>query len=241
MIRSKFTWFFAVLLAATLFGLSALTGSKEMTVSHLLEQARGDKIHWNTEGKPPEFWDSFNHRHYNRYCKKFAIQELGRRGSDSQEAVPELIRLFIQHDDWDSGDGVVDYRSDIARTLGAIDDPAAIAHMINLIREKCSTPDPKTGRGPMRWHDGSVHYDDGRGCGPDGIVEGLMLFSDKHHPEILERLAELQPELEAMALPNKWAKRAVTDAIEFFQSPSRQDKTWQVEFIKMRHDLAEVE
>ena len=220
----------------------ARSGPEEMTVSHLMEQVRGDAIHWNTKGETSGYWDSYHHRNYKRACKTFAIQELGRRGSDSVEAVPELIRLFEEHDDWNSGDGIMAYRSDIARTLGAIDDPAAIVPMINLIREKSSSPDTAPRRGAMRWHDetarNTMYF--GYGYGPDGITQGLKLFSEKHHPEILNQLTDLESELEAVALPNEWTKRAVADAIKFLRSRSSRKRS-QVESIKLTFDLDAVE
>ena len=210
----------------------------EMTVSHLLEQVRGDALYWDGEGKPFGYWDITHLQQVQQGSKRFAIQELGRRGSTSKEAVPELIRLFLIHEDWDSGDGIISDRSNIARTLGAIGDPAAIDPMINLIREKASAQDLSTRRGPVPWHSDSFSY--GYGYGPDGITDGLKLFGQRHHPIILGQLADLQSELETLKRPNKWTKKALAEAIKFFRSKSYV-KAGDVEMIKLQYRLAEFE
>ena len=94
----------------------------------------------------------------------------------------------------------------------------------------------------MRWHDetarNTMYF--GYGYGPDGITQGLKLFSEKHHPEILNQLTDLESELEAVALPNEWTKRAVADAIKFLRSRSSRKRS-QVESIKLTFDLDAVE
>ena len=46
------------------------------TVATLVEQVRGDELHWNQFGKPATKWENSTHRHYDKTCQEYAIEQL---------------------------------------------------------------------------------------------------------------------------------------------------------------------
>ena len=91
---------------------------RTQTVDTLLEQASGDKIYWERRGVSATGWKRLTYRRYDKSCQEYAIKQLGELGADAKEAVPELIRIFNEQDDFDSG--VYNCRSTVARTLGIL-------------------------------------------------------------------------------------------------------------------------
>ena len=75
-------------------------------------------IYWERRGVSATGWKRLTYRRYDKSCQEYAIKQLGELGADAKEAVPELIRIFNEQDDFDSG--VYNCRSAVARTLGIL-------------------------------------------------------------------------------------------------------------------------
>ncbi len=103
----------------------------EKTVANLIDQFRGDAVYWNPNGEDVSCFDSRKFRNYAISCKILAAQWLGEMGPDGAAAVPVLIDELVHgHNDIDTGDGILAYRSTIALALGKIGDPRAIDPLI---------------------------------------------------------------------------------------------------------------
>ena len=178
------------------------------------------------------------------YAQSFAIKELAKLGPAAKPVVPELISLFQARDDY-VGDGgwSICYRSDIARALGDIGQPAAIRPMVELLREKSLSANLNRRQNPngVRWHldyecncvkrcKHLAKFDSFRDCrkelenyqcncqegmGPEGILTGLMRFPSIHHSAIRKQLIELRAEVESSNLENEWTKEKLDRAIQF--------------------------
>ena len=197
----------------------------QQTVANLLEQARGDQLHWNEFGKPATRWEQSNHRHYERTCRIYAIEQLGKLGLDANEAVPELVELINEVEDYNSGDGVYELQSKIARTLGEIGDADAIEPLIGMLVTKSISPDPEKSRSKILWHSEEFEEEwDGyrgksrlkRGTGPQAILMGLMSMPFEHHDEIAEQLKVARAKIEKSELFNAWSKSEIDRGLRFF-------------------------
>ena len=197
------------------------------TVATLVEQVRGDELHWNRFGKPATKWEENNRRHYKNSCQGYAIQRLGELGPEASEAVPELIKIFNEQGDYNTGDGVLQMRSAIAKTLGTIGKPEAIEPMIEMLVEKSLAPDQRNNRSAIRWHDreyeGFRSYLK-RGTGPQGILMGLMLMPQKHHHVIVENLKIARAKIEQSGHFNAWSKFEIDRGIRFFEADKKTRK-----------------
>lgn len=202
----------------------------QQTVANLLEQVRGDQLHWNEFGKPATRWEQSNHRHYERTCRIYAIEQLGKLGLDANEAVPELVELINEVEDYNSGDGVYELQSRIARTLGEIGDADAIEPLIGMLVTKSISPDPEKSRSKILWHSEEFEEEwDGyrgksrlkRGTGPQAILMGLMSMPFEHHSEVLEKLKVARAEIEQSELFNAWSKFEIDRGIRFFEADNK--------------------
>ena len=194
------------------------------TVATLLEQVRGDQLHWNEFGEPATKWEENNRRNYKKSCQGYAIEQLSELGPAASEAVPELIEIFNEQGDYNSGDGVYQVRSGIAKTLGAIGKAEAIDPMIKLLVKKSLSSDQSKNRAAIRWHDrqyeGSRSYLK-RGTGPQGIMMGLMLMPQEHHDFILKSLKNAREKIEQSAQFNAWSKFEIDRGIRFFEADKK--------------------
>lgn len=194
------------------------------TVATLLEQVRGDELHWNQYGDPATKWEANSHRNYKKTCQGYAIKQLSELGPAANEAVPELIEIFNEQGDYNTGDGVHEVRSGIAKTLGAIGKAEAIDPMIELLVEKSLSPDQRNNKSAIRWHD--MQYESSRsylkqGTGPQGILMGLMLMPQKHHQFILKSLKNAREKIEQSAQLNAWSKFEIDRGIRFFEADKK--------------------
>ncbi len=197
------------------------------TVATLMEQVRGDELHWNQFGKPATKWEEKNHRQYKKTCQGYAIEQLGELGPEASEAVPELIEIFNQQEDYNSGDGVYEVRSAIARTLGAIGKPEAIEPMIEMLLEKSLSPDQRSNRSAICWHDREYENSKSylkRGTGPQAILMGLMLMPQKHHRAIVKNLKIARAKIEESGQFNAWSKFEIDRGIRFFEADKKTRK-----------------
>ena len=146
--------------------------------------------------------------------------------------MPELIEIFNQLEDHNTGDGVLHLQATAAKTLGLIGNPDSIEPLIGMLTKKSLSPEPPTGR-RIRWHD--INYEleivrsaDGRGnggksylkrgAGPQGILMGLMLMPRKHHAEIVDQLKIAYGEIEHSEQFNEWSKFEIKRARRFFEA-----------------------
>ena len=197
------------------------------TVATLLEQARGDQLHWNRFGKPATKVEKRTHRNYEETCQIYALQQLGKLGPGARSAVPELIEIFNQIEDHNTGDGVLHLQTTVAKALGLIGHPDAIEPLIGMLKKKSLSRDSPNGK-KIRWHDREYELDRSylkRGAGPQGIVSGLMLTPRDHHAEIVDQLNIAYAEIERSNLFNEWSKFEIKRALRFFEA----DKTAQKE------------
>ena len=194
------------------------------TVATLMEQVRGDKLHWNQYGEPATKWEENNRRNYKKTCQGYAIKQLSELGPAASEAVPELIEIFNEQGDYNSGDGVYEVRSGIAKTLGAIGKAEAIDPMIELLVEKFLSTDQSNDKSAIRWHD--RQYESSRsylkqGTGPQGILMGLMLMPQEHHHFILKSLKNAREKIEQSPQLNTWSKFEIDRGIRFFEADEK--------------------
>ena len=192
------------------------------TVATLLEQARGDQLHWNQFGKPATKVEKRTHRNYKETGQIYALKQLGRLGPEARSAVPELIQLFNRLEDHNTGDGVLELNAATAQTLGMIGHPDAIEPLIGMLKKKSLSPESPRGR-KIRWHD--KQYELGRsylkrGVGPQGIVNGLMLMPYDHHAEIVDQLETVYAEIERSDLFNEWSKFEIKRGLRHFEKIS---------------------
>ena len=207
------------------------------TVATLLEQANGDKLHWNQFGKPATKLEQRTHRSYQETCQIYALKQLGELGPKASNAVPELVELFNRLEDHNTGDGVLQLQMTAAKTLGLIGHPDAIEPLVGMLKKKSLSPD-SLNRKKIRWHDRTYELDTGRGpdgrgnggrsylkrgAGPQGIVMGLMLMPRAHHAEIVDQLKDAYAEIERSELFNEWSKFEINRALRYFEA----DKTAQ--------------
>ena len=190
------------------------------TVATLMEQVRGDKLHWNDLGKAATNWEKNTHRHYEKSCQKYAIQRLGELGPAANDTVPELIELFNKQEDFDSGDGVYKFRSQIAKSLGAIGHPEAIDPLIEMLLKQSLSPEEEY---PTRisWHNKDYMEYRGyhnRGIGPQAIMMGLMQMPSEYHEKIYEKLKVIRAEIELSELFNGWSKFEIDRGIYFLEA-----------------------
>ena len=223
-----FLWIGGSLLNIGVFG--TFMPPAPQTVSNLLEQAGGDELHWNKFGKPATLWEQGSWRHYERSCRIYAIKQLGEMGPAASEAVPELIVLLNEVEDFNSGDGVYELQSEIARTLGEIGGAEAIEPLIGMLVAKSLAPDSDKSRSKILWH--SNEYEEGwdgyrgqsylkRGTGPQAILMGLMSMPFEHHSEVLEKLKVARAEIEQSELFNAWSKFEIDREIRFFEADNK--------------------
>ena len=201
-------------------------------VATLLEQASGDQLHWDQFGKPATRWNQRNHRNYEETCQIYALAQLGELGPEARAAVPELVEIYSQLENNNTGDGVLHVQTTAGKTLGLIGHPDAISPLIATLRKKALSPELSPGRA-IRWHDrtyelemapdangrgngGRSHLK--RGTGPQGIMMALMLMPRKHHGEIVQQLNSVYAEIQQSELFNEWAKFEITRAIRFFEA-----------------------
>lgn len=190
------------------------------TVATLMEQVRGDELHWSRYGKPATNWEKNTHRHYEKSCQTYAIRRLGELGPAAGDAVPELIELFNNQDDFDSGDGVYKFRSQIANSLGAIGQPEAIDPLIEMLLKQSLSPEKKYFT-RTNWHGKEYLEYRGylnRGIGPQAIMLGLMQMPSKYHETIYEKLKEVRAEIELSELFNGWSKFEIDRGIYFLEA-----------------------
>jgi len=193
------------------------------TVATLMEQVRGDELHWNKLGKTATVWEEQTHRRYKKSCQAYAIEQLGELGPAASEALPELIELFNEQPDYDTGDGVHKFRSQIAETFGRIGQSEAIDPMIEMLLGKSLSTEEQHSTS-IQWH--NEEYEDRfsglkRGTGPQAIMMGLMLMPQQHHGEILEKLKVIRAEIERSDLFNEWAKFEIDRGIGFFEADAK--------------------
>lgn len=219
-------------------GIFGSFGQKPQTVATLIEQAHGDEIHWNREGKLATFWEKVTHRHYKKSCQIYALEQLGELGPEATNAVPELVEIFNRLEDYNTGDGVLFLQSTAGKALGLIGHPDAIEPLIGMLKKKSLSSEPPYG-GNIRWHDETYERDAKvhvpqpgvwapvgrsylkRGTGPQGIMMALMLMPREYHSEIVEQLKMAYTEIENSEHFNAWSKFEIKRAIQFFESDEK--------------------
>ncbi len=208
-------------------GIFGNVGQTPQTVATLIEQARGDQLHWNRNGEPATFWEQQTHRYYKQSCQIYALKQLGELGLEARSAVPELVELYLELEDDNTGDGVLCLQSTAGIALGLIGHPDAIEPMIGMLKTKSLSSEQPHGR-KIRWHDETYERESNggrsylkRGTGPQGIMMALMLMPREHHSEIAKQLNMAYAEIEKSEHFNAWSKFEIKRAIRFFESDEK--------------------
>lgn len=201
------------------------------TGEKLMEQVRGEKYYWDSDGREVGMLDGFTKGR----ARAYAMRELAKLQPRFVEAVPELISQFKKQPDCVTDDHMtIYYRSDTARTLGAIGSPEAIAPLIELLQQRACREDYSWKDNPTvpRWHTNKEPTDWGRrdreGAGPQGIAMGLMLFPREFHHNIEQQLKVAKATIVECELDNTWAVREIDRVIRFLNA----DKATQAQFTK---------
>lgn len=102
-------------------------------LTKLIKQFKGEGYYYNEHSQLPRRergWGMYDIRK-----KTHAAIHFGRMGKKAQPAVPLLLKELEQGpNDFDTADGVIKYRSEIARALGEIGDPRAIPILIEKLK-----------------------------------------------------------------------------------------------------------
>lgn len=227
----KLNIFFGVscTLLTLLFTLFRETPPPVKTPATLLKQASGENTFWDPLGRPHSLWKRLSTRSYDHKVKSWAVREIGDLGPKASGTVDRLIELFEQQDDHNTFDGILTYRSDVVRTLGLIGDPKAIGPIIEWFRCKASDPqtDADCKKHDLRWHSKASYYSGGQDYGPSGIIRELMWFDSEYYDTIESKLVALLADLDAKPESSRWARRAVSNGVKFFQS-DQQYKNYQL-------------
>ncbi len=153
-------------------------------VELLIDQFHGTGYHFKPtygddyEGEPTtaseKCWGPISLRNYDFYKRITALEILAEmRPSEAAPAVPYLIDELINgSNDYDTGDGILPYRSTIAYALGRLRDERAIDPLIEKLKN------PEKGNVPKRLQriPGRSNPD---GVGIPAIVEAIGRFGEK--------------------------------------------------------------
>lgn len=212
--------YFCLFISVLLVSGCAPSRKTPMTVENFVRQVRGEHVYWHPTGEEPGAFDWRQWRDYRPRCKKFAIERLGDMGHEAVDAVPDLVDILVHGpNDFDSGDGVIGFRSSIAIALGEIGDPRAIEPLIASLH-RCERA---TGRHTIASPRAP------RGVDHEGIIKSLMLFGkDAEHARPV--LKELEAKYGADVLYCERAKYLIAEGIEYFESGEKERR-------EMREDL----
>ena len=109
--------------------------SAKISIGELIEQFKGEKCYLDSYGKEVGFFDSWTTRNFKENCKITAARYLGKRG-EGNPAVAQLLLNALKHghNDIDTGDGILPYRSTIALALGELREVKAISILIEKLK-----------------------------------------------------------------------------------------------------------
>ncbi len=142
----------------------------EDDIDKLILQAKGEAQFFDREGKELGFFASWSIRHFDEHCRINAANMLGRKGGLALKAVDPLIMILKNGpNDIDTGDGILPMRSSVALALGRINDPKAIAPLL----EKLKQPEPASVLPSTSFASGSAPNSD---VGQEAIVRALGMF-----------------------------------------------------------------
>ena len=161
---------------------TAPTNASDAKVDLLIDQFHGDGYHfkksYGDEDQPTtaseKRWGPYNHRNFDFHKRITAAEMLAEmRPSEAAPAVPYLIdELLNGSNDYDTGDGILRYRSTIAFALGKLRDERAIDPLI----EKLKTPEKASGSSHLQQIPGRENPD---GVAIPAIVEAIGRFGKK--------------------------------------------------------------
>lgn len=129
-------------------------GKDQLSVDSLIEQLQGRSCRYQAVGYYIETDEdqyfpgcsynaplsSLGRRHDKYYCREDAAKCLGVLGKEAHKAVPVLIEKLKSEHDYDTGDGLIQIRSQIGRTLGLIQDPSAIKPLLEILQTNEMAP-----------------------------------------------------------------------------------------------------
>ena len=91
----------------------------DKTVDRLVEQVRGEKIYWDTNGKEVRLWHGTWHEAFEQV---YAAKQLAQLGAGAAEALPDLkAELANGVENIDIGDGVIHLKDEIEQAIMAIE------------------------------------------------------------------------------------------------------------------------
>ena len=189
------------------------------TVPNLIAQAQGEEVYWTESGKRPTLLDriNFNTRNFAKRCPTYALRKLGAMGKDAVAAEQPLIELLNTTSDYDTGDGVISYRTDVVLALAMMESAKAVPEIIRMLKDDSFPLADDQRRRNLDWHEpgNELRYADVH-CGPSGIVHSLMVYPPKYDDEIASGLANVLLELQATEGSSEWTIVAIKDALKYF-------------------------
>lgn len=196
-----------LIVPAVLFLATAASGGTGQRLDRLILQAKGEAQFYDGAGSDLGWFASLTTRNFAERARIDAVRLLAREGANAAAAVDPLIELLANGpNDYDTGDGIIPFRSEVALALGRIGDAKAVDALVARIR---LPPEPATltagasvapaGRTPtLRPH--------------IACAESLALFG--------ARAGRAIPALQdaERSIPEESAKRAVRAAVEAIRS-----------------------
>ncbi|MFC1765700.1 HEAT repeat domain-containing protein [Planctomycetota bacterium] len=184
--------------------------SEEEKLEKLIKQFNGEAYYWHHYGKIIKPSEKHTHRHFEISCKIGAAELLGDMGTKANKAVPVLLDALVNGpNDFNTGDGILRYRSTIALALGKIGDPIAIVPLIEKLEI-----DEETALSPS---DPCIPaWERTTGLSNKSIVEALGMFG----PPAKEAVPLIIPLLTDSNDRNDFTPSTVAEALGRIQDPN---------------------
>ena len=207
------------------------------TVPNLIAQAQGDEIYWTKTGERPTTLDRINlrKRYFAEDCKVYALRDLGAMGEAAVGAEQPLIELLKTTSDYDTGDGVISYRTDVVLTLAMMKSAKAVPEIIKMLKDDSLPITDDQRRRKLDWHTprNEYLYDD-INCGPSGILHSLLIYPPEHDSAIADGLVKVLGELQSTPGSSQWAIIAIENALRYFDGTDPDSRATYRELIVSR-------
>ena len=191
---------------------SPKVSDKNQKIKLLTRQLEGETCafvpHYNEDCQPASTFEKWQCNISIRNCKKECISLAARclsdMGSEARSAVPALIDALENYPNYDTGDGIIYLRSQIAIALGAIGDEIAISPLIEILESEDKMEVSISGI-PSRWNNGSSYPE---------VVRALGMFGEKAQAAIpkITSLLEIPEEVDPRI--RSYKKQACREAVK---------------------------
>lgn len=104
-------------------------------LDRLVLQAKGEKFFYDRDGGDLGGFASWTTRNFEAWGRVHAVRLLAKEGAADARAIDALIDILrTGPNDFDTGDGIIPLRSEVALALGKIGDPKAIAPLLERLK-----------------------------------------------------------------------------------------------------------